>query len=389
MKKIILSLGIISLFISCQDELYEDDLKSHTTKQGIYIDSKETLQIFTQENKDIDVPNINVKLVKPMPHQFSASITAGDESQLNEYNKKNNTNYSLLPSSMYEITKQVNFKATDVTGQIALKLKNVKFPEEGTFALPIKIQGGNGYDAISGQDQTLLILEQEIATKVLKINGAGTEIADVFGVDHKVAQWTLEMMVKRSAYTSNNKAIGGTKDVDHPKSEIYTRFGDVTIKPNQLQIKTGGSQIDIDADKLSAEPNKWYALAFWYDGKTTKVFVNGVEVASREIADWAYSVTGFWISGSNEFIREVRFWKRAVSPKELQDNLWKVLNPKKAEGLLFYYPMNGKKYDHETGEITDDETKIWDWSSTKAHLNMPVRAKFDDNEGNSYVFPPK
>lgn len=379
----------MSLFVSCQDELYEDDLKSHIAKQGIYIDSKETLQIFTQENKDVAVPNINVKLSTPQSYEINANVLAGDEAQLNEYNKQNNTNYLLLPSSMYEISKQVNFKATDVASQITLKLKNIKFPEQGTFALPIKVEGGSGYSAISGQDRTLLILEQEIATKSLKISGSGTEVKDVFGADHKVSQWTLEMMIKRSRYSNNNQAIGGTKDVDHPKSEIFTRFGDVTIKPNQLQIKTGGSQIDIDADKLSAEPNKWYALAFWYDGKTTKVFVNGVEVASREIADWAYSVTGFWISGSNEFIREVRFWKKAVSPKELQDNLWKVLNPKKAEGLLFYYPMNGKKYDHDTGEITDDETKIWDWSPTKAHLNMPSGAKFDDNSGNYHIFPPK
>ena len=140
----------MSLFVSCQDELYEDDLKSHIAKQGIYIDSKETLQIFTQENKDVVVPNINVKLATPLSYEINANVLAGDEAQLNEYNKQNNTNYLLLPSSMYEISKQVNFKATDVASQITLKLKNIKFPEQGTFALPIKVEGGSGYSAISG-----------------------------------------------------------------------------------------------------------------------------------------------------------------------------------------------------------------------------------------------
>ena len=129
-------------------------------------------------------------------------------------------------------------------------------------------------------------------------------------------------------------------------------------------------------------------LAFWYDGTTTKVFVNGEEVASREIRTGSYSVTGIWLGDSNEYIREVRFWKKAVKPSEIKKNVWKSIDPK-SEGLLFYYPMNGKKYDHTSGEITDDETKIWDWSTTGAHLNMPTRARYDDNGGKGYTFPPK
>ncbi len=60
-----------------------------------------------------------------------------------------------------------------------------------------------------------------------------------------------------------------------PMDEIYTRFGDVTINPNQLQIKTGSSQIDVPADKFSAQPDTWYMLAFVYDGQKNYVYVNG------------------------------------------------------------------------------------------------------------------
>ncbi|MCK0204111.1 hypothetical protein MWN41_13925, partial [Ornithobacterium rhinotracheale] len=110
-------------------------------------------------------------------------------------------------------------------------------------------------------------------TKSLKINGSGSEDSKMFSDDFKVDQWTMEVMVNRSAYRYNNRAIAGTKTVANASAldEIYPRFGDVTIQPNQLQIKTGASQIDIPADKLSAEPNKWYMLAFVYDGKFTKV----------------------------------------------------------------------------------------------------------------------
>ena len=42
---------------------------------------------------------------------------------------------------------------------------------------------------------------------------------------------TMEVMVNRASYKSNNRSICGTKLVANagPMDEIYTRFGDVTI----------------------------------------------------------------------------------------------------------------------------------------------------------------
>ncbi|MCS2866085.1 LamG domain-containing protein [Bacteroides thetaiotaomicron] len=48
-------------------------------------------------------------------------------------------------------------------------------------------------------------------------------------------------------------------------------------------------------------------LAFVYDGQKNYVYVNGVLVADREIRTGPYGLIGFWIGGSNELIREVRF----------------------------------------------------------------------------------
>ncbi len=101
------------------------------------------------------------------------------------------------------------------------------------------------------------------------MNGSGSESDKMFPQDFKVKQWTMEAMVKRSAYNANNRSIGGTKLVANagPHDEIYTRFGDVTIDPNQLQIKTGSAQIDVPKNKFAAKPNEWYMLTFVYDGK--------------------------------------------------------------------------------------------------------------------------
>lgn len=67
-----------------------------------------------------------------------------------------------------------------------------------------------------------------------------------------------------------------------------------------------------------------------------------------------------------------------------------MVNPDE-KGLLLYYPCNGQKRDHETGVITDDAAKIWNWatyySGDKSKLDLPMAGIFDDNNGEMYVFP--
>ena len=131
-------------------------------------------------------------------------------------------------------------------------------------------------------------------------------------------------------------------------------------------------------------------ISFVYDGKNTLIYINGDLVADREIRDGAYGLVGFWISKKNEFIREVRFWDVARSQQQVKSYVWKMVNPDE-KGLLLYYPCNGKKRNLETGEITEDETMIWNWASyydgDKSKLNLPKEGVFDDNGGELYTFP--
>ena len=235
----------------------------------------------------------------------------------------------------------------------------------------------------------MVVFEQKTVTKSLRFHGSAPEDGDMFPADFKVAQWTMEVMINRSAYIHNNRAICGTKLVmgSSAADEIYTRFGDVTIRPDQLQIKTGSSQIDVPADKFTAKPNTWHMITFVYDGKMTKVYIDGLLVAEREIRTGSYGLTGIWFGSDNELIREFRFWKTARSAQQIASCTWKGVNPDD-ENLLLYYPMNGKKKDRTAGEIVEDETMIWDWSKNEKHLSMPSSAEFDNNGGAGFVFPP-
>lgn len=391
MKKIYLYIIIPMLAIfACQDELYDKTAEATTSNQGLYLEKDGAIQQFVQENKDVMIDDIKINLVNKAKEDVNVNVAIGDQAQLDEYNKKNNTSYVLLPASMYEVKDKVTIKANYASVKVPIKLKNLKFSLSGTYALPLKLIGGDA-KVIDQENQAIIILEQEIVTKSLKINGYGTEDAHMFGDDFSVDQWTMEVMVNRSGYYSNNKAIAGTKVVKNAPilDEIFTRFGDVVIDPNQLQIKTGASQIEIPKDKLAAKPNTWYMLTFVYDGKITKVYVNGELAASKEIRTGKYGMTGVWLSGSNEFIREFRFWNVARTDSEIKNNVWKMVNPD-SKGLLLYYPMNGKKYDRQKGEIVEDETKIWDWSKNQKNLPMPKEASYkNDEKGLPFIFPPR
>ena len=391
MKKIVMTLFGALLLAGCQNELYTESQKDNGSGQGAYIAAEGPIQIFVEEGREYFIKDVKVGLTVKEDKAFDVPLIVGDQTQLDEYNKKNNTSYLMLPPEMYEMPTVMNFKPNLAMQSIPVSLKNLKFSLKGDYALPIRLSNGS-VSPIPGEEEALLILEKRTRTKVLLMNGSGSESDKMFPQDFKVKQWTMEAMVKRSAYNANNRSIGGTKLVANagPHDEIYTRFGDVTIDPNQLQIKTGSAQIDVPKNKFAAKPNEWYMLTFVYDGKITYVYVNGDLVASSEIRDGEYGLIGFWIGGANEYIREVRFWDIARTQQQIKAFTWKMVNPDE-KGLLLYYPCNGLKRNHETGEITEDDTMIWNWATyyngDKDNLNLPMKGRFDDNGGKMFVFP--
>ena len=96
--------------------------------------------------------------------------------------------------------------------------------------------------------------------------------------------------------------------------------------------------------------------------------MNGELVADREIRTGPYGLVGFWIGGANELVREIRFWKTARTPQQLKQFMWKTVDGSD-ENLVLYYPLNGKKRNLETGEITEDETMLWD-SATMPNISL-------------------
>lgn len=387
MKKTIFILAALLYLLSCQNEMYRDPMEEWGSSQAVYISSKPENTVFILEGENKQMKVAEVRFVKKELTEMKVDVEAGTQEDLDIYNKKTNKKYILLPKEMYELPASIVFPEKVTSGFINLKLKNMQFTMDGTYALPIKIKS-SGYDVINNQGECIVIFEEKIKTKSLRMNGYQTGTGKVYPDNFKVPQWTMEVMVNRKYYTQANRSICGTNLVQGSSTldEIFTRFGDVTIDNNQLQIKTASSQIDIPKDMFAAKSDEWYMLSFVYDGTKNYVYVNGRQVASREMRTGSYGLVGFWVGGANELIREFRFYKVARTPKQIEDYVWKMVDPND-ENLLVYFPMNGKKYDSETGKISEDESKIWDWSKGAHHMNLPSGASWDDNEGAMFEFP--
>lgn len=378
MKRFAYMLLALGLLASCQNELYNDPVKDHEVEQGAYIHGQDQTQIFLLNGDSQEAVGPRIDLVKPTTAPVTIGFSVGDKAQLDAYNAKNGTSYTLLPKEMYEIASSVEIPAGKVSATVPIKLKKVTFAAGQIFALPLKLTGA-GAHAIGGQSEALIVVDQATETKVLRIN-TGNEIATYFPEDILVPQWTMEVMVYR---TNINGALAGTKFVgaSDDKSEIYPVVG-----ADGSFLRTGGTDLTLSKDIMPLEGKKWYMFSFVYDGANVSVYCNGRLVLNQPVREGDYKLGGFWLSTTRGLVRELRFYKVARTPAQIVANVWKTVDPTDPN-LVAYYPMNGKKYDHATGKVTEDETQIWDWSSNGRHFTNLQGATFVQNGDKLYRFP--
>jgi hypothetical protein len=133
-------------------------------------------------------------------------------------------------------------------------------------------------------------------------------------------------------------------------SEIYSRFGDVVIDPNQLQVKFAGVQ---PASSFHFQSNQWYHIAYVFDGSANsfKIYVDGnLDASSSAPANTNFNINtmSFGVKSSVQ-VQELRFWTIVRNQQEIANNICAV-NPK-SNGLYGYW-----KFDEGQGNTIKDAT---------------------------------
>lgn len=371
----ILALGALALGPAACDNAEYDVIENM-----VYINEASSAKIKSiTMQEDTFVTSLTVRLAKAVSQDVVVDLKL-DESLLDEYNAKNETDYQMIPSSNIGLPSQVTIPAGSVSAE-PVSLEITPFQTEGAqYAIPVRILSNSGVALSDASSHFILSLVQPLRQSVPCFQWFNAmKAAPEEDWNLELPNYTLEWWVKMSGFSVNNQAIfdsGGNM-------ELYIRFGDLVYADaakggylyNFLQIKTNNSQFDSgDPNDAPLEPDTWYHFAITYNGSTglATMYKNGEAIATLGGGESTMRFDKFCMisSGSTYFkdkceMCQVRLWKTTRTAAQIKANM--ALEVKYTDpDLVLYLPMNetegttlhdvtGNGHNVEVGNISDDD----------------------------------
>lgn len=303
----------------------------------------------------------------------SVDITlAVDEAALEAYNKANNL--SLKPVSADDIIfvgedgkeakKSIiaRINPGSVLANVVVKINSLdseKYPYKDKYAIPVKIVDvSNGYKLLSDPTTTIITLNRKIKTSVMKVDrfqDTGIVFRPKETIKEEMTEWTFQMSVIYSNLSRSNLTTAYINDAG--SGEFYTRISGTA----GIQVKNGRDGDDTWT-QTPLNINEWLNISYVYrrngNAGSLKVYVNGkflkeftttaLFLSNKDTSGWTVGNTNW----GNDYLREVRFWDRALTDAEILDKLYMPQDPA-SPGLLMYVPFNKESYNSETSTFTD------------------------------------
>lgn len=335
LKLAILALAVGSFTTACQSE-YD------IIENGVYLTDAQSAQAKRVTIDDTGATTtISSRLGAPAEQDVTVSY-GSDVSALQAYNKKNGTDYQLLPEKYYSFSE---VQSTIKAGEVASAPVNlvIKPFDEGVdvskkYAIPVAIVNAEGADRLVTSSSLMILIDQVIVTTVPYLTGGNSISIDLGDQPLSgLTAWTLEWNVCMDAFNRNNITQWSTDGV-------YTRFGDVTCDPNQFQAKVGNNKPQ-SITRFTAK--KWYHLAFTYDGANLRFYVDGkLDFTSAHAVPgeaFAFKKIVFANDVKSQYtlngkVSELRVWSVARSQAEIENNMY-VVSPD-SPGLEIYWKCN-------------------------------------------------
>lgn len=327
--------------------------------------------------------SLTVKYTVDGPSEIGVTISAScltmsdqvirvkvDSDKLEGYNTLYGKKYKMVPTEDYMLSNdEIVLKAGEnISKQLIFSLLRVSNFEEGvTYCVPLTITDVTGGMPVLDSSRTIyLVLNQVMVVNAANLSRTNMQLP--FESDPSLAavpQVTMEARVKVNKFASGSPYISTVMGVEE---EFLLRFGDTTIKPNQIQLAGGGFPV---TGKTEFEVDKWYHLAVVFDGSTIKLYVNGeldgqVDAPRGPIVLCGKtdkrrfcigsSVNSRYLDGS---ISEVRVWKKALTQNEIQNNMC-YISSDYYQDMIAYWRFN----EGEGSVIKDWTGNGWDINKT-------------------------
>lgn len=340
---------IAVLFYSCNDS------ESKLLEPKVYFENKETrLSIDDQKEMSYDLQS---RVSTLCSSSVKVSYTIADASAVEEYNRKNGTNYEAFdPSNV----KMKSTASTIVEGEVyaektSLQLSNLNTIKEGkSYLLPIRVESSS-LPVITGTDITYLIISKPV--RILKVCKFKSNYVKVpIPTTTLFKSLTYEALIYID-YLGDNNTIMGCEGI------LILRIGDLALPDGHNDwIQISGSKMFHSTQAF--ETGKWYHVAFSYDQPSGKaaIFINGTKVAESTWDTPSFDLSryggGFFIGkvagfmwGERPFwgaMSEVRLWNTSRTENQIKQNMLSV-DPK-SDGLAAYYKLNGEDQFQKDGK---------------------------------------
>ena len=353
----VLALGIAAVaFTAC------DDAKNDVIDNMVYISEAATSpasEVVVGKVGEKSKANINVRMAQKATTDTKVQL-ALDPAVLEAFNKRNDTEYAVIPNEHVSFPAEVIIPAGSSMAEVEVEITSFAGEAGVDYAAPLRLTGAEGLQVSQGSGTFVITLGKTLTQKAPKFFYDNAMTMDWDGTE-TLSNLTLEWWARvenrygNGGFSVNNQALFAFQ-ANH---ELYVRFGDIVYADangrnlyNFLQIKTMGIDANYDSGNPNEKPLKWgewIHFAHTFDGATGEVilYVNGVEVnRNNGGADKKFEITGLTMcgSGSQYFrdyieIAQVRLWRTTRSAAQIAKFMKKEVKYTDPN-LVFYLPMN-------------------------------------------------
>ena len=376
-----LALGVLLASCSADENVGLAKGVGDNAGNAVYMGNKDASGVISVLASDADGASFSVTPRLAVATDKDVQVTVEvDAATLATYNKANNLNITAVSPEDVVFTAEdgsqskgkvtATIKAGEVLAVIPGKLVSLdteKYPYGGRYAIPVKITHvGSGMKLLSSPASTIVSLNRKIKTSVLHVigntgdHGYSMLFTPNTPYESEMSEWTLQYMAQFQNLRAGNMTTASLSSGPGFHNRISATGG--------LQVKSEGRD-GTDTWTNKAVPEKqWLYVTYVYRksglvGHLT-VYVNG-EMQKTFVTSLLYlDKQGRWGFGNSNvkdyYLRELRFWNRALTPAEIQDKSYLPENAK-SEGLEAYFPLTKESYD-ETTKTFKDLTGKWKWS---------------------------
>lgn len=349
-----------------------------------------TVQVMASEDGFNQV--VMPRLAEPASSDVKVKVSV-DKDAVEAFNKANHL--KLMPIEPEDIV-LTNSDGEEGKGEIVATIKKgelltrvavnmptldpEKYPFSAKLAVALVIkEASDDIPVLSTLKSTIITLNRKIKTSVMHVEAPTADGYSIHIHPHKdyeeLTEWTFQFILQANDIHGNNQTTGSLRG----SSGFYNRIN----KSSGFQCKSEGRDGTDTWTNKPINEGEWIhvsyvyrdaglagKVSFYINGKLHHTFTTSPLEVEKE--GWGFGNSNL----SNYYLREVRFWNRALTEAEILDKYY-LPEPADSPGLEACFPFTRETYDEANGTFLDI---CGNW-----RIDMKGRVRF--NIVDNVVFP--